>query len=314
MEKAPAAEGQGLRHPLLKRSLETTQRRVEQHHFQIRKRTLEYDDVMNKQREVVYELRNRIVHGEDVHGRLLDLLDQAIAHKLNAHSEPDKHPREWDSPGFLEWLRLTFPVGLTEEDLLAEADRAEGPPPLGSLHDGMSPAQYAVAQWVTRAIGKAYEVKTGLESPEALPSIERSVILGAIDLHWQEHLVVMDGLREGIGLRSYGQRDPLVEYQAEAFRSFETLMVEIQLEVCRRMFRTASSQAAFERFLGTLRHGSAGTPGGIAVETHSDSGRLADEREAVAAVRIKPARVAKVGRNDPCPCASGRKFKHCCGG
>ena len=176
---------------------------------------------------------------------------------------------------------------------------------------------------------KAYELKVSFENPDALKEVERYTILSAIDRLWQEHLYEMDSLRYSIGLRGYGQRDPLIEYKAEAFRLFESLMVNIKTEICHNIFRSASSLMAFENFLKNVpqrtTHQSASAFGGSATGADSSTSgsaggdgaaRASDiVSEAAAAVeKARPVRSGpKVGRNDPCPCKSGKKYKHCCG-
>jgi preprotein translocase subunit SecA len=198
----------------------------------------------------------------------------------------------------------------------------------GSVYDGLSPAQFAVCTFISESVRKAYELKISFENPEALREVERYTILSAIDKLWQEHLYEMDSLRYSIGLRAHGQRDPLIEYKAEAFKIFEELMVNIKTEICHNIFRSASSLVAFENFLRNVpqrtTHQSTSAFGGST--TGSDSaaqqGRGGAPKqgsdivsEAAAAMeKAKPVRAGpKVGRNDPCPCGSGKKFKQCCG-
>jgi len=172
-------------------------------------------------------------------------------------------------------------------------------------------------------VREAYELKISCENPEALKSVERLTVLDAIDKLWREHLYEMDSLRTSIGLRAHGQRDPLIEYKAEAFKLFDDLMVNIKTEICHNIFRSASSLMAYEQFLRKLpqrtEHGAASAFGGTA--TASSGGAQPESRpsdvvseanEAIA--KARPVRTGpKVGRNDPCPCGSGKKYKHCCG-
>ena len=168
----------------------------------------------------------------------------------------------------------------------------------------------------------AYELKISFEQAESLEAVERYTILSAIDRLWQEHLYGMDSLRNSIGLRAYGQRDPLIEYKAEAFKVFEDLMVNIKTEICHNIFRSASSLMAFERFLHNLPqrtvHQSTSAFGQTGGQAGAPAGRGQSSdivSEAAAALdKSKPVRTGpKVGRNDPCPCGSGKKYKQCCG-
>jgi preprotein translocase subunit SecA len=320
MERMGLEEGQELTHPLLNRSIEQAQKRVEQHHFQQRKRTLEYDDVMNKQREVIYGFRNEIIHAEEVRDRLIDILEEVILAKVQEFSTEDQDVPEWNLRGLSDWVNLTFPVGIPEEQFVTIANSGKEKPLSGSLFDGLSEAQFAVLNHVTKAVRDAYELKVSLERPDALPSIERYTILGAIDRLWQEHLYAMDSLRSSIGLRAYGQRDPLIEYKAEAFQLFDELMVNIKSEVCHNIFRSASSLMAFQQFLTklpqTLSHSS---PEAFQEAADPDqppqpnASNIVSEANQVLA-KAKPVKVTpRVGRNDPCPCGSGKKHKNCCG-
>ena len=148
-----------------------------------------------------------------------------------------------------DWVNLNFPLGMPEEEIVKAANAGTEQPVPGSLFDGLSPAQFAVCKFISESVRDAYELKISFENPDALKAIERYTILSAIDKLWQEHLYEMDSLRNSIGLRAYGQRDPLIEYKAEAFKIFEELMVNIKTEICHNIFRSASSLMAFENFL-----------------------------------------------------------------
>ncbi len=324
MERVGLEEGQELEHPFLNRSIEQAQKRVEQHNFQIRKRTLEYDDVMNKQREIVYGFRNEIIHAEDVRDRLMDIMEEVVVEKVRQLTEPDKEPAEWNVRALADWVNLNFPLGIPEKEFLRAAESGQEDPVAGSLFEGLSAAQLAVARFIIKSVRDAYDLKISFEDPAALSKVERYTILSAIDRLWQEHLYHMDSLRNAIGLRAYGQRDPLIEYKMEAYKMFDELMVNIKTEICHNIFRSASSLMAFENFLRNLPQrtihqetsafGGAGAP---AAQPDTRDGKRASDMvtEATEAVaKAKPVRTGpKVGRNDPCPCGSGKKYKHCCG-
>jgi len=322
MEKMGLEEGQELEHPLLNRSIETAQKRVEQHNYQIRKRTLEYDDVMNKQREVVYGFRNEIIHGDDVRDRLMDVMEEVVVQKVLEFTTAED-VTEWRLRGLADWVNLNFPLGLPEEEIIKAANAGDQEPVAGSLFDGLTPAQFSVCNFISKAIRDAYQLKISFETNlDALKSVERYTILSAIDKMWQEHLYTMDGLRNSIGLRAYGQRDPLIEYKAEAFKIFEELMVNIKTEICHNIFRSASSLMAFENFLRKMpqrtEHQSTSAFGSTATASSAPAqeGRPSDvvSEAATALEKAKPIRSGpKVGRNDPCPCGSGKKYKQCCG-
>ncbi|HTV62825.1 MAG TPA: SEC-C metal-binding domain-containing protein, partial [Verrucomicrobiae bacterium] len=324
MERIGFEEGDELKHPWLNRSIQSAQKKVEQHNFQIRKRTLEYDDVMNKQREVIYGFRNEIIRGEDVRDRLMDIMEEVVVEKVAefTNTEPEFH--DWKVRPLADWVNLNFPIGLPEADIVKAAESGKETPVPGSLFDGLSPAQFAVCNFISDRVRQAYEVKISFENPDALKEVERFTILSAIDRLWQEHLYEMDSLRYSIGLRGYGQRDPLVEYKAEAFKMFDELMVGIKSQICHNIFRSASSMAAFENFLRNVpqqtMHQNASAFGGGTSTATSGGGASVKKgsdvvSEAVAAQqKAKPVRTGpKVGRNDPCPCGSGKKYKQCCG-
>ena len=318
MERVGLEEGQELEHPLLNRSIETAQKRVEQHNFQARKRVLEYDDVMNKQRDVIYGFRNEIIRAEDVQDRLMDIMEEVVIQKVEEFTG-EENTEEWNIRGLADWVNLTFPLGVSEEELLKEADAGNEAPPTGSIYDGLTPAQYALCTFLVKRVRDAYRLKISFEQPDALKGLERYTILSAIDKLWQEHLYGMDSLRNSIGLRAYGQRDPLIEYKGEAFKMFEELMVGIKTEICRNIFLSASSLMAFENFIRKLPqrtvHQETSAFGGQTA-TNASSGRGGEmvTQATEAASKAKPVRSGpKVGRNDPCPCGSGKKYKQCCG-
>jgi len=324
MEKMGLEEGQELSHPLLNRSIQQAQKRVEQHNFEIRKRTLEYDDVMNKQREVIYGFRNEIINAEDVRDRLMDIIEEVVILKVEQFSDANDEPSEWQLRPLADWVNLNFPLGMPEAEIIKAADSGKDMPVSGSIYDGLSAAQFAVCNFISDKIRQSYDLKISFEEPDKLAVVERYTILSAIDKLWQEHLYEMDSLRYSIGLRGYGQRDPLVEYKAEAYKIFDELMVNIKTEICHNIFRSASSMMAFENFLRNVPrqtlHQSTSAFGGTATGTAGPGGANAKPSdvvsEAAAAVteKAKPVRTGpKVGRNDPCPCGSGKKFKHCCG-
>ncbi|MFO1478415.1 MAG: preprotein translocase subunit SecA [Verrucomicrobiota bacterium] len=325
MEKMGLEEGQELEHPLLNRSIQQAQKRVEQHNFQIRKRTLEYDDVMNKQREVIYGFRNEIIHAEDVRDRLMDIMEEVVIQKVDQHTKSGTDVSDWNLRMLADWVNLNFPLGMPDAEMAKAAAAGTEAPVAGSLYDGLSPAQFAVCNFISDNVRKAYDLKISFENPQALKEVERYTILNAIDRLWQLHLYEIDSLRYSIGLRGYGQRDPLIEYKAEAYKIFDELMVNIKSEICHNIFRSASSLMAFENFLKNVpqrtMHQSASAFGGSTTGADAPAAAAPQapasdivSQAAEAMEKAKPARVGpKVGRNDPCPCGSGKKFKQCCG-
>jgi preprotein translocase subunit SecA len=298
MEKLGIQEGEVLEHPWLNRSIETAQRRVEQHNFSIRKRTLEYDDVMNKQREIIYGFRGEVLRAEGPGEHLLEMVSDVISQR----AEPAAAGGPAARADFVQWADTMFPIGLQNETLPADMT-AEG-----------------LAEAVLERVRQAYQLKTLSEDRAALSEMERHLVLHAIDTHWQEYLRGMDALRQGVGLRAYGQRDPLVEYKHEAYDLFSDLMDRIKSDVAGRMFRSATSLSAYRSFLKslprTLVHANPQTLGAVPASSEPDP--VSGEEAALQAALKAPAQpvrrdMPKVGRNDPCPCGSGKKYKKCCG-
>ena len=297
MERFGLQEGESLEHPWLNKSVETAQKRVEQRNYLQRKRSLEFDDVMNKQREVIYGWRNDAINTEDPHQMLEDVIDETIPAKVLEFLPPDG-PREPEA--LLHWINVTCPLALTLE---------EGPFENGTAEE--------VSKFLTEKLRAAYALKSAHEDPEALRNTERMILLNAIDRLWQEHLYGMDALREGVYLRAYGQKDPLVEFKTEAYDMFEVLMANINGEILHNLFRSASNLMAFEQFLANLPQflQSPDESGGV-IETREPS-RLQHPEPSLDAIFASRSEAApspvQIGRNDPCPCGSGRKFKSCCG-
>ena len=324
MEKMGLEEGEELKHGLLNRSIQQAQKRVEGHNVQIRKRTLEYDDVMNKQREVIYGFRNEIINSDDVRDRLMDIIEEVVILKVEECTDTDTDQGEWRIRSLADWVNLNFPLGMPEAEIAKAAAAGKEKPVPGSVFDGLNEGQFAVCTFISDAIRKAYDLKISFEEPEKLATVERYTILSAIDKLWQEHLYEMDSLRYSIGLRSYGQRDPLLEYKAEAFKIFDELMVNVKTEICHNVFRSASSLLAFESFLrnapqqtlhqDTSAFGGTSTGTGGAGQPKASDVVSEAANAAEAQAKVKPVRTGpKVGRNDPCPCGSGKKYKQCCG-
>ena len=309
MERFGLKDGEELEHPWLNRSVETAQKRVEQRNYMIRKRTLDFDDVMNKQREVIYELRNETLETNDPRKLIFEIIDEAVPERVKEYLEP-VDGSEPDTSGLFQWVNTTFPVGLSPTSL-----------------DLSSKSVEEAGQLIVEKIKTAYQRKVSHEDSEAVIGLERYIMLNAIDRLWQEHLYAMDGLREGIYLRSYGQKDPLVEYKAEAYDMFSQLMTSIKNEVLNNLFRSTTNLMAFEQFLATMpigisqpdlnapsaRPSSGPVPRRENLGLTRPSGDENGEEEVEFMLPAARPKVATVGRNDPCPCGSGKKFKHCHG-
>jgi len=309
MERFGLEEGQELEHRWLNKSVETAQKRVEQRNYLIRKRTLDFDDVMNMQREVVYTYRNETIESEEPRALIYEVIDEAVPAKVQEYLAAERD-EELNYTGFLNWVNTTFPLGLTKEKAQFETRSVD-----------------ENAQFLIGKIKDAYERKSSHEEPSAVKSLERYIILNAIDRLWQEHLYAMDALREGVYLRGYAQKDPLIEYKTEAYDMFVELMANIKNEVLHNLFRSTSNLQAFENFLATLPQFLMREHAPTAPTANAPArGRQLQPVGAMAAVGGDgdgagemtldlPIRrsMPKVGRNEPCPCGSGKKYKNCCG-
>ena len=300
METFGLKEGEELEHPWLNKSVETAQKRVEQRNYMIRRRTLEFDDVMNQQREVIYGYRQEVMDSEEPRGLIFEVINDILPKRVAEYLTAD-NDEEPDAAGLLQWVNSTFPLGLSLQKAALDTRSIE--------ENG---------QWLAQVVKDAYEKKASMENAEALRGLERYIILNAVDRLWQEHLYAMDGLREAVYLRAFAQKDPLVEYKNEAFAMFSELMDSIKLEVLNNLFRSTTNLQAFELLLQSLPQNllqadfpglSAPAPGASAVPAAASEPAPETPRIELPIKREMP----KVGRNDPCPCGSGKKFKSCCG-
>jgi preprotein translocase subunit SecA len=294
-------EGEELEHPWLNRSIESAQKKVEQQNYSIRKRLLQYDNVLNQQREVIYGIRNAAIHAERPKDIIFEQVEDEISTRLsNADLDGGALPAQGAVDGVINWVNAHFPIGLRAAELQS-----------GDLQSR--------TKLILDRIRKAYSVKESVELPGALAALERYVVINAIDHHWQEHLTEMEELRRAIGLRSYGQKDPLVEYKSEAFRYFEELMNNVRLQICTGLFRSATNLASFENMLSILARsartqGPENAPAASAAPARGGSPAASGPQEEVQLPKVTVRRdTPKVGRNDPCPCGSGKKYKHCHG-
>ena len=303
-------EGEELEHPWLNRSIESAQKKVEQQNYSQRKRLLQYDDVLNQQREVIYGIRNGAIHSDRPKDIIFEQIEEELMSRLEAAGFGEKFGATQTAlESLVVWLNSHFPISATLADV--KGDKPE-----------------AIAAKLLQRIKEAYAIKESVEIPEALGSLERYVVINAIDHHWQEHLTEMEDLRKSIGLRSYGQKDPLVEYKGEAYKYFEELMTNVRLQICTGLFRSASNLASFENMLSLLSRtalavGPADAPAAPPPAPRFETSTMVTSSGPAEAPAPEPEiqlpkvtirrEVPKVGRNEPCPCGSGKKFKNCHG-
>ena len=272
--------------------------------------------MLNQQREVVYGIRNGAIHSERPKDIIFEQIEEELINRLETAGLDERGGANQTAiESMVGWVNSHFPISLRLEELAT-----------GTVE--------TLATQLLERIKQAYAIKESVEIPEALGSLERYVVINAIDHHWQEHLTEMEDLRKSIGLRSYGQKDPLVEYKSEAYRFFEELMNNVRLQICTGLFRSASNLESFENMLALLSRTARAVgpsdlpaPGGagvapvstrMAVTSGGATGTaVADAPEPEREIQLPKVTVRrempKVGRNDPCPCGSGKKYKQCHG-
>ncbi|APF19758.1 preprotein translocase subunit SecA [Caldithrix abyssi] len=302
MDRMGIEEGEVITHPMISRSIEKAQKKVEMQNFSIRKRLLEYDDVMNQQREIIYDRRKVALFQEDTREEVESILDEFIDHKLAMYAPPKAHPEEWDLDALEEEIGKVLNVSLYQvRQNLDEYD-----------HE-------TLRQYIRDQALHVYELKEKRIGRERMSVLERYFILRVIDEKWKDHLYDMDVLKEGIHLRAYGQKDPLLEYKREAFLMFEKLIHDINEETLQWLWKFQLVEEPVNRAEARKRqpqrmqliHESADGLGfSSAVGEETDIQKAGKQRSD----KKQPIRVGeKIGPNDPCPCGSGKKYKKCHG-
>ena len=297
MEKFGLKEGEELSHSWLNKSVQSAQKRVEQRNYTMRKRVLDFDDVMNEQRRIVYGLRNEIILTANPRDLVNKAIDKTIPLKVSEFLEVLDQDEEPDFSGLINWANSNFPIGLKDNDPMIFDEDFD-----------------MVASNLTDKIKDLYQIKTDHEEPEHLDGLERSILLGSIDRLWQEHLFSMDSLRESVSLRAQAQKDPLIEYKNEAFKIFTELMDNIDAEVVLSLFRSTTNIEAFKDFLRNLPMNQGRSEVPPSSSTSSAQSQTNNDPELEPQITLPVTRSApKIGRNEPCSCGSGKKFKQCCG-
>ena len=281
MDRLGMDENDPIEHKLITRSIERAQKKVEARNFDIRKHVLEYDDVMNQQREVIYAERRKILRGEDLKENIFFMLDKIIESEMDQYANAKLYPEEWTLDGLIEDAEKIYaPEGKLKKEELEAMSRDE------------------LEETLKKTAHEAYAAREQLFGEENMRELEKVVMLRVVDNHWMEHLDRMDMLREGINLRAYGQRNPLVEYKIEALDMFEAMEAAIQTDIAKLMYRVSivtQEQQQLQDRLQTAR------------ASHGEESSAAETKK-------KPQRNKNdIGRNDPCPCGSGKKYKNCCG-
>jgi preprotein translocase subunit SecA len=284
MQRLGMEEGVPIESRFVSKQIENAQKRVEGQNFGYRKHVLEYDDVMNKQREAVYGLRKQLLEGDDQKEYLMNIADELMVTQVEQYAGVNTHPDEWDLTGLATGVLQQFGFDYRNE--------------------GIDPARMSSKELEDALVDKAherYDQKEALIGAAAMRYHERMIMLQIVDSHWKDHLLAMDHLKEGIGLRGYGQRDPLVEYKRESYTLFEDLMARIEEDTLRFLFLLQPVQE--EKQVEQIEKRRRRQEFMMSNQSNGDEGSARQvKRDA-----------GKVGRNDPCPCGSGKKFKKCHG-
>ena len=279
MDKLGMEDDEPIEHSLVTKSIENAQKKVEARNFSIRKHVLEYDDVMNQQREVIYAERKKILRQEDLRGNIKDMIEKVVQRTMAMYAPAEVYSEDWDLNALINYAEEFFaPRGLLTVDYLQNLSREE------------------LDEYLHKVAEENYKQREEAIGSELMRELENLVMLKVVDNHWMEHLDAMDMLREGVGLRAYGQKDPLVEYKFEAYDMFEAMNEAIQDDVVRYIYHVnVITQPQVD---DRLEKASTNNPN---VDGTDENQKLPAESG------------EEVGRNEPCPCGSGKKYKNCCG-
>lgn len=283
MERVGMEEGEPIEHRYTTKAIENAQKKVEAHNFDIRKHLLEFDDVMNKQREVIYSQRRFILGGQDLKETIQDMIEDIAEDVVDRFADPKTMYEDWDISALTEALWGQFGIRFNFNDLPASQQTQSG-----------------IKDKVVEDALKAYERKTEEVTPDIMKQLERFMMLQSVDNQWKDHLLSMDHLKDGIGLRGYGQRDPLKEYQREGYEMFLDMSQRIKEETIRNLFLVKIATGEELEELAPQREQEM-------LMSHGDSSGGDSKPKTVRR------QAEKIGRNDPCPCGSGKKYKKCCG-
>ncbi|HUO44732.1 MAG TPA: preprotein translocase subunit SecA [Burkholderiales bacterium] len=297
MQRLKMPEGEPIEHPWVTRAIENAQRKVEARNFDMRKHLLEYDDVSNDQRRAIYESRNQLLEMTDISDRISAVRREVIDSLITQHIPPGSIEEQWEVDGLAKTLAAEFQLALPLQQWLADESDLE---------------EAKLRERIVDHADRRYQDKTADLDPQAIRHFERTLMLQSIDTHWREHLAALDHLRQGIHLRSYAQKQPIQEYKKDAFELFASMLDSINSEVTRVLMTV---QFRSETELQKVEEPKA--PQNVQYH-HADYDEALDKGDGAAAGENAQAQTfvrqgQKVGRNDPCPCGSGKKYKHCHG-
>jgi preprotein translocase subunit SecA len=277
VESLGMEEDMQLENKMLSKAIENAQKKVEGRNFGIRKHVLQYDDVMNKQREIIYGERNRVLHGDNIKDNITGMIDKVIERAIPMYTDGYKYPEEWDLEGLFTYLSTIYlPKGAVVIENIETMTTEK-------LHEMLS-----------EKAQELYAVKEEEIGPERMREVERAILLRVVDMHWIDHIDAMDDLKQGIGLRAIGQQDPVIAYKMEGFEMFDEMIANIQQETVKALFHATLQTDTERKRVAVIT----GTSGGDQAQAGGKKPFKADK---------------KVGRNDPCPCGSGKKYKKCHG-
>ncbi|RZG14036.1 preprotein translocase subunit SecA [Pseudoalteromonas sp. CO342X] len=293
MRKLGMQRGEAIEHPWVNRAIENAQRKVEARNFDIRKQLLEYDDVANDQRKVVYEQRNELLEEGDISETITAIREDVLNATIDQYIPPQSLAEMWDIPALEERLKNDFHVELPIAKWLEEDSK---------LYEEM------LRDRIVEDVDKAYKQKEEMVGPDVLRHFEKAVMLQSLDQHWKDHLAAMDHLRQGIHLRGYAQKNPKQEYKRESFELFSQMLENLKIDVVGVLSKV---QVRAEEDVEKVEEQHRKSEQAPREYQHEEVERVGGETPegAVVAERTEP----KVGRNEPCPCQSGKKFKQCCG-
>jgi preprotein translocase subunit SecA len=287
MKKLGMKEGEALEHSWLNRTIANAQKKVEGMHYDARKHLLEYDDVANDQRKVVYELRDELMGEDDVRERFETIRDDVISGLFSQHVSPHVLEEDWDVEGLQKTLQNSYGTNI---------------PLQGMINEGMDVDE--MLNMIQSGLAKSHEAKEQIIGAEPMRTFEKAVMLRALDHHWKEHLAVMDQLRQSVNLRGYGQKNPVQEYKRESFEMFTELLETINIETVKALSNVNLEQTAPQQKEAVQQR---------PIKESEATGQKKIPLSNRQALSQNSKKSLKVGRNDPCPCGSGKKYKHCHG-
>jgi len=302
MDTLGLEEGQEITHHLITKAIERAQKAVEAQNFEIRKHLLEYDNVMNTQREMIYEQRRIILEGENLREYVLEMIEDVVNGYLAIYTNPELPPEDQDWKGLMDCIQQIFPTSFSSDELIS------------------FPKPDTVRKLMMEKIKDVYEEREKELGSSIMRQLEKIVTLHVVDSKWKDHLYAMDRLREGIGLRAYGQIEPLQAYKKEGYEMFQQMVERIKEDVARYIFRVqvvAEKPATYSRWPTDASPVRVGASDKISAPTNLPFARRTppwgSPISQFSGQEISLRKRRKIGRNDPCPCGSGKKFKKCCG-